>query len=152
MMLTISDAIKLAQNGVPVTFADIADRLVPEAGPSPSRVQQSSRIQQWLDTTPTQVLLDRLAMQSRAKANQLMIDARDAVSEYNAIFASPHGDTVYVFVHRRACAPMLFEDPAHLFPSDGLMGKLHLLAQNAPQPTVGIAGQAQTANPPARIR
>jgi hypothetical protein len=41
--------------------------------------------------------------------------------------AVAHGEKVYVFVAPEDNPPLILEDDLHLYPSDALMAKLHLL-------------------------
>lgn len=106
-MLTVSDVARLAQAGVKINFAEIADMVRPD------------------DTKSTTPLVDAFWQRwHRANpGNPMMLPPERPW----AIAAAPCNDKVYVFVAPfHGGVPFILEDEKILFPSDTLMAKLHL--------------------------
>ena len=108
MLLTVSDVERLAKAGVTVAFEDIATQL----GPDLPR--------------------DHLDPLARAVMDRWMRNPRNrerCENKFTRIHMSAvgWGDMVYVFVATGRNEPVVLTDDMHMFPSDALMAKLHLL-------------------------
>jgi hypothetical protein len=108
MPLTVSEVERLAKAGVTVAFADIAAHVHPDP-PKQDHLDPGAR-----------AVLDRWRRNPRNQPEYVGFEViRFATHMYN--------DTVYVFVVTPGHEPVILTDDVHLFPSDALMAKIHLL-------------------------
>lgn len=119
--LTVTDIERLAKAGVVIKFEDIAPQVVPDDD-KPSIMSRP----RYSGENETKLLVERWLMSNRAaaRADQFFMDAQMFPFHLSVY---KHDDTFYVFVGTFNGPPVILEDATHLFPSDALMAKLHLL-------------------------
>lgn len=113
--LTVDDIVKLASAGVAITYSEIRHRI---ASSPPAQSEYPFR-------DPAELLLDVLRKRISANVRSRGRDAEGELFPYLA--AAQFEETVYVFAHYPGHPPVVLTDPGHLYPSDALMAKLHLL-------------------------
>lgn len=117
--LTVSDVERLAKAGVATSFDQIANRVMPDA-PEMKRA-----------TGLHMAIIERWQL-SRKHSNEFGMMA-GSLFPYPTIAAHHFKDKIYVFICHQTHEPVILTDEAHLYPSDALMAKLHLLEEVAPK-------------------
>lgn len=115
--LTVSDIERLAKAGVTMSFDDICHQIMPD----PPEVSQQ-------DVFSHPCSLVESFWQRWRRANPSNPHSMVFVSPpYVIASATEYGDKVYVCVAPTDREPFILEDDKHLYPSDSLMAKLHLM-------------------------
>ncbi len=118
--LAISDIERLAKAGVAMTFKDIADQIMPDPPPAQA-------------TPPLPFDPDAEAIYNRWYMNPENARRRQMSFQENfRVATARHGDIVHVFVAALTKVPVVIEDSVHMFPSDALLAKIHLLLRVTP--------------------
>lgn len=119
--LPVSDIIKLAAAGVKIEFKDIANQIMPDPV-QPQTAEPSDGLRDYHNRLLVRPIVDRWRM-----ANQKR-DMEGHAFPF-LLSAQQYKEKVYVFVGTGNSEPCILTDEAHLYPSDALMAKLHLLQQ-----------------------
>ena len=120
-VLSVSDVERLAKAGVKMEWSEIKNQVRPDLKPSPAEASM-------FDCSKLlRPLVARLKQAyDNASRNSIAVPFEDSLGP-DFLSAAAHGDKVYVFVASRHGPPIILEDESHLYPSDALMAKLHLM-------------------------
>jgi hypothetical protein len=122
-ILSVSDVERLAKAGVKMEWAEMRHQVRPDPVPDKTGM---------FDCTPLlRPLVARIRQQaiSQSTKDHFLSPEPDVRMIQAASFMSAvaHGEKVYVFVAHDNQPPVILEDDIHLYPSDALMAKLHLM-------------------------
>jgi len=112
-MLSVSDVERLAKAGVQIKLEDVINQLIPDPVVMPPA------------HTLADLIYSRMKQSMQAKYPDNDVFAWHRPELHATIFK----DKAYVFVTTGKSEPLVIEDDAHIFPSDALMAKLHLLQE-----------------------
>lgn len=129
--LSIDDITKLAAAGIKIDWNDVRHRIKPndkEPEPSDSLGHHDKHlirplVQRWVNTET-----------ATAKRDYGRYEGMVRAFPFENLSAAVHGDKVYLFAHIEGTPPVVLEDEKHIYPSDGLMARLHLMIANLPKP------------------
>jgi hypothetical protein len=106
----VGDVERLAKAGVTVAFADIAAQIHPDP-PTRDHLDPYAR-----------AVMDRWKCNPASAARKL-----GTFEPIMRLSGAEYGGLVYVFVVTGRHEPVILTDDVHLFPSDALLAKIHLL-------------------------
>lgn len=114
--LTVHDAERLARAGVKIDLEHV-------------NITEDPRNKDWVEKDPWAI-----AVEDRLRMNP-MFGMRLATRELHLrLMGGKYGEKVFICVHLGNRPPVLLDDDAHLFPSDALMAKIHLLDKQPSSP------------------
>jgi hypothetical protein len=108
--LTVGDAERLAKAGVQIDLNKVDITNPP----------QELEVDQWAK-----------AVMTRLRMNPKFSFAMNTGEMRVRMMGAPSGDKVFIFLVMGTHEPVLLEDSVFLFPSDALMGKIHMLGKQA---------------------
>lgn len=116
-ILSVTDVVRLATAGVKMEWEAVRDQVRPDPVPDKTGMFDCSAV--------LRPLVSRLT-QNFDLQNDMLTGPLQVPFFLSAVV---HGDKVYVFVASTDQPPIILEDDRHLYPSDALMAKLHLMNQ-----------------------
>src|ERR1035437_6495575 len=122
-ILSVSDVERLAKAGVKMDWETMRDQVRPDPVPDKTGMFDCRVL--------LRPLVARLRQQalSRSTKDRFLTGGSDGAYIDGPSFLSvvAHGEKVYVFVASGNQPPLILEDDLHLYPSDALIAKLHLM-------------------------